>query len=251
VNVTRGYPDYQRGVIIVGQELPKLLVDIVAQTIEQLKVNIAAQDLPKLAVDIIAQTLANLNVNLAKQTLDNLNINLNAQTLEAVTVLAPSAKAVNIAVLKSVVTAREYFSIGPGLTDTIISLTGRGRMATFGGYAEIDVSASIGMYLQFEHYIDGVLAQTNVPLDFYWLGGGQLAGRIAELGAAAGWVYTTALNPRGGYVSAYWDGSNVVKAYFFVWPDIEFANSYRLDLYNAHGTGTIEGYLVFLYGFYL
>jgi len=131
---------------------------IVEQIIEKIKVDITAQTLPELKVDITAQTLATLNVNIAESTI-TLPINITASTI--ILDVNVQAQAIILDVYTPYQTstgASGVVSVGPGVTLSLISLTGKGEIE----FTYLFTSGVSDGLIDFIFVIDGVEHTLNL-----------------------------------------------------------------------------------------
>ena len=217
----RGYPDYQRGMVI-----------------ESARLNIPIS---------IAESPATVPIDISTQSLENVNMNIRAQELHAVKVLAPSAEAVYVGGTVTAFTSEIDLYTAPEDVVVLLYIDGRGRVMHLAGNVYHPSGIS---YVRCQIYIDDNLMFDDALISLIQGGAGQSYARQHENGDAAGWYHAHAIGPRGGLISHYWDGSKTTRIYFGYKLEIEFTSSVLLRLRNDDTANSMEGSGYVVYGTY-
>jgi hypothetical protein len=191
-----------------------------------------------------------VNVNITAQTLTNLKIEIAAQTIESVKIIAPSAKAVNIAQNITVGSATSAINVAANTETSLISATGRGRIKTIGFAIHDLTSGSILENDSLRIYIDGALKFNLKFVEIMLLGGAELYGKAYHEGVPAGWYWANVLPPTGGIVGVYWNGTNFTKIYGVLNIDCEYTTSFDIKYYESLGKTTTYVRVAALFGGY-
>jgi hypothetical protein len=179
-----------------------------------------------------------VNVNLTAQSLSEVKINIAAQTIESVNILAPAAKAVNIAqnIILSAVADMTYLNAN-GET-TIFSVTGRGRLKSLSFVLGDSTAGNDVDFYWIRIYIDGSLKiDLRVRFIDNFIGNGYLTLKVIIPGAAAGW-YDNVAPQESGLSRIYWDGAYVEKAAGVLKLETEYTSSFSVRIYNATSSTT-------------
>ena len=219
--MARGYPDYQRGMVIESARL---------------NIPISIQESP-----------ATVPIDISTQTLENVNMNIRAQELHAVKVLAPSAEAVYVGGTVTAFTSEIDLYTAPEDVVVLLYIDGRGRVMHLAGNIEHPSGISL---VRCQIYIDDNLMFDDPLISLIQGGAGQSYARQHDAGDAAGWYHASTIGPRGGLISHYWDGSMTTRIYFDYRLDIEFTSSVLLRLRNDDTTNAMDGVGYVVYGTY-
>jgi len=171
---------------IAAQTLSNVSVDIAAQTVGNLAVDIAAQTLSTLKIDIAAQTLSQVDVNIAASAVTlNVNItgstatvdvNISAQTVN-LNVKTATGEKVDIWNLPAPTTRRSTALVNvPAASEvSLYSYSGKGRHE----YSLLE--SDYGADIQFNIYVDGVLADVIDPNTLNSAGAGPSTPKVSLL----------------------------------------------------------------------
>ena len=173
---------------------------------------------------------------------------ITAQEIEELYILAPSAKAVNIAYTTTHEITEGTLDIDPGTTKTLVEISARGRMIRLWGNIE---HARLGDEVRLNLDVDGYVVWTDTFEELLRHGGGQLYMRTYVEAPAAGYYYAQSVGKEGGIYAVYWDGSRITRAVFDIVFDIEFYSFCRIRVQNMDPTNASSGRYWVKYGVYI
>jgi len=187
-----------------------------------------------------------LDVNITAQSISTLKIDISAQTIGAVTILAPSAKAVNIAQNITLSAVTSVAGYGANAETTLFSATGRGRIKSLsffirGGPCDID---------EIRIYIDGSL---KISLNMWTLDdatGGYMRNFLLGLSVPAGYYDFPLLSPIGGILRIYWDGLYITRISAILHLETEYTTSFSITIKENLGVAGKYIYAGIFYGGY-
>lgn len=255
--MARDAPDYTllSDVEITGTEI-MVAMDLQGATIAMpIDVQGATIALP---VDIQGQTI-NLDVNLVASTV-TIDVNISAQTVD-VKIYTPSGRWVSSSDLLTSTTSYVATNIPSGAEQTVLTLSGRGRLKSIGFYfARTDPNGDVYTQTRIRVYIDGEtdpsvnVSPANID-DFM----GRLLLRqlqfdyetvVPATGTKAAFAQVT--SPVCGLTNIWYDEDSQkykVSGGFLVL-NTEFLSSAEVKIYNGSG-GPIEARMLIFYGEYV
>lgn len=229
-----------------GDNIPKQGVDGTGFYVRMLTAKNFELDVDWVEVTQEEFNRSRLDVNITAQTIEKLKIDISAQTIEAVTIIAPSAKAVNIAQNITLSAVTSVAGYAANAETTLFSGTGRGRIKSLsffirGGVCDID---------EIRIYVNGSL---KISLNMWQLDditGGYMRNFLLGLSVPAGYYDFPLLSPIGGILRIYWDGLNITRISAILHLETEYTTSFTVTIYEKLGVSGKYIYAGIFYGGY-